>query len=209
MWRTLAALVLLGAALAFASRVPFPAVRSAERERAALERLLADYVRANADEDPEALAALYADDALLLPPEEGVVEGADSIRAFWAGNMEPGLVITPVRVEVHGDAGVLVGRYTVPEHAGAPADSGKCVLTMRRSGLNWRIVTDIWNSSTPTGDEEAPGVEERDSVVTPVELRSRPRACAGRGCGAVVGPNGVQRVTGLRYDYASQGRIRT
>lgn len=168
MWRTLGALVLLGAALAFASRVPFPAVRSPERERAMLERLLADYVRANADEDPDALAALYADDALLLPPEEGVVEGADSIRAFWAGNMEPGLVVTPVRVEVNGDAGVIVGRYTVPEHAGAPADSGKCVLMFRRSGLNWRIVTDIWNSSTPTGGEEEPMGDGRDSVVTPV-----------------------------------------
>ncbi len=163
MWRTLLAFVCFLGALVLASRVPFPDVRAPERERAALERVVDAYVRANAAEDVAALTGLYADDALLLPPDEGLIEGRNGIETFWTSGMEPGLLITPVRVEIHGDAGLVVGRYTVPEHADSPADSGKCVLMFRRSGPNWRITADIWNTSTPRADAMPEG-EPGDSV---------------------------------------------
>ena len=163
MWRTLLALALFVGALLLARRVPFPDLRAPEREKAALERVVQDYVRANADEDAGALASLYADDALLLPPDEGLVEGRERIRTFWSDGMEPGLQITPVRVEIHGDAGLVVGRYTVPEHPDTPADSGKCVLMLKRSGLGWKITADIWNTSTPRADAVPEG-EPEDSV---------------------------------------------
>lgn len=163
MWRTVAALALFVGALLLASRVPFPDLRAPEREKAALERVVDAYVRANADEDAAALTELYADDALLLPPDEGLIEGRAAIRKFWTDGMEPGLVITPVRTEIHGDAGTVVGRYAVPEHADSPADSGKCVLMLKRSGVTWKITADIWNTSTPRADD-APNAEESDSL---------------------------------------------
>ncbi len=172
MWRTLAALALFLGALALASRVPFPDVRSPTREKAALERVVADYVQANLDNDADALAELYDEDALLLPPDASLVEGRKAIRAFWEDGMETGLSIQPVRVEVHGDVGLVVGRYTVPEATDTPADSGKCVLVMRRQGVNWKITSDIWNTSTPKADDQASPLEEnRDSMKTPVGFR--------------------------------------
>lgn len=160
--RVLLALLLFLAVLYGASQIRFPSAGSALTDRGAVDALLHDYVQANQAKDADALAALYDDDALLLPPDEPPVQGRAEILAFWKDGVEPGLEVAPLRVEIHGDAAVIVGRYTVPERDDAPADSGKCVLLLHRRGRGrWRVTTDIWNTSAPRADAEA---EEGDSV---------------------------------------------
>lgn len=181
MWRTLAALLLFVGALVLASRFRFPATPAAPvRTRAALERVVDAYVKANLDGDTEALVALYADDALLLPPDEGLVEGREAIAAFWAEGIEAGLALTPIRVEAEGSTGLVVGRYTVPAQGEAPADSGKCVLMLKRIDGAWRITADIWNSSSPRAEATpSPFEQDRgDSVKIPVRFAPARTAAA-------------------------------
>jgi uncharacterized protein (TIGR02246 family) len=138
---------------ACASAPPRAADRASDRQN--IQRTLERYVEASRRQDAAALSALYADDAVLLPPEEEMVIGRKAIERFWQDGMEPGLSVEAVRVQVQGEAGYLIGRYTLAATADAPADSGKTVLCFRReAGDRWAVTADIWNSSSADDDAE-------------------------------------------------------
>lgn len=138
-------------------------------DTAGLEDVVARYEAATNAQDVESLAALYAPDAVLLPPDGGLVEGQDAIRAFWADGMEPGLSFEVVRVFATGDRGVVVGRFHLAPTDEAPADSGKYVLGLRREAGRWLVEADIWNA-TPS-DEEQQEEEHADPRTRVIALR--------------------------------------
>lgn len=132
-----------------------------------IERTVARYVRASNAGDAEGLAALYADDAILLPPEDTLVRGRRAIEAFWEKGMETGLSLETVRLDVHGDAAFLVGRYELAETADAPADGGKCAMSLvRQQDGSWQVTTDIWNGDTGSSGAEDDGNEQPITPVT-------------------------------------------
>ena len=140
------ALVLLAAACR-----PAPAAPAADAR--AMREAVTRYESASNDGDADALSALYADDALLLPPDGAVVAGRDSILAFWKDGIEPGISFEVVDSKTEGGTGFVAGRFLVEATDSAPADSGKYVLCLRRQPDGaWRVVADIWNS-TPSADE--------------------------------------------------------
>ena len=141
------ALLLLAAAC---GAVPVP---SGDDEQAVRD-LVARYQAASNEGDAVALAALYADDALLLPPDDGIVAGRDAILAFWQDGIESGISFEVVESSATGGSAYVVGRFLMEASASAPADSGKYVLCLRRQPDGaWRVVADMWNA-TPSGDEE-------------------------------------------------------
>jgi len=142
----LAALLLVAAC-----RAPAPA--GARPDTEGLEQVVARYEAATNAQDIESLAALYAPDAVLLPPDGGLVEGQAAIRAFWADGMEPGLSFEVVRVFATADRGVVVGRFHLAPTDEAPADSGKYMLGLRREAGRWLVEADIWNA-TPSDEEQ-------------------------------------------------------
>jgi uncharacterized protein (TIGR02246 family) len=145
----------LASALAAGCASSPPRAADRESDRQDIQRTLERYVEASRSQDAAALAALYADDAVLLPPEEEMVVGREAIERFWQDGMEPGLSVETVRVQLQGEAGYLIGRYTLPATDDAPADSGKTVLCFRReAGGRWAVTADIWNSSSAHDDAE-------------------------------------------------------
>lgn len=153
--KVLLALLVFLAVLAAASQLHFPSGPAGGADEGEVQAVLDAYVRANRAKDAKALVTLYDDDAMLLPPDEPPVRGKAGILAFWLQGVEPGLDVVPLRVEIHGDAAVIVGSYTVPEQDGTPADSGKCVLLLHRRGRGrWKVSTDIWNTSSPRSDAQ-------------------------------------------------------
>jgi uncharacterized protein (TIGR02246 family) len=129
--------------------------------RQAIEAAVRRYVSASNDGDAEALAALYADDAMLLPPDHEPIQGRDAIGAFWRQGTDEGLEVTTLTVEVDGDVGYSVGRYHLPPTDEEPADSGKYVMCLKRQrDGSWKLTADIWNRS---GDDE----EDDDSTPSP------------------------------------------
>lgn len=111
-------------------------------------------IRGGAGSD-SAVAQLYTDNAVLMPPNEGIVEGRAAIRAYFA-KQPPGmeLELTPVDFDGRGDMAYVRGTYVVqvPGAGGAPmvVDRGKYLEIQRRSGGNeWRIAVDIFNSDQP------------------------------------------------------------
>jgi uncharacterized protein (TIGR02246 family) len=127
--------------------------------RRAIESAVSNYVSASNHGDSEALTALYADDAVLLPPDHEPIEGREAIGEFWSQGTDSGLEVTTLRLEVDGDLGYLVGQYQLPATDGEPADSGKYVMCLKRqSDGSWKLTADIWNSSA---EADAPTDEDR------------------------------------------------
>jgi uncharacterized protein (TIGR02246 family) len=117
--------------------------------RQAIEAAVRRYVAASNQGDAEALAALYADDAMLLPPDHEPIRGREAIGAFWRQGTDEGLEVTTLAVEVDGDLGYSVGRYHLPPTDEEPADSGKYVMCLKRQrDGSWKLTADIWNRST-------------------------------------------------------------
>ena len=133
------------------------APRSADRQ--AIEAAVSRYVAASNQGDAEALTELYAEDAVLLPPDHLPIHGRRAIGEFWRQGTDSGLAVRTLRVEVDGSIGYLVGQYSLPQTEEEPADSGKYVMCLRRQrDGSWKLTADIWNSSAPEEpqDEEPP-----------------------------------------------------
>ncbi len=99
------------------------------------------------------IAALYADDGMLLPPEGDAVQGRAAIEAFWQGAMDalPGVTVKLETRELHnlGDVAVEVGSYMDTGADGEHVDHGKYLVVWMLKDGKWQMVRDIWNSSMP------------------------------------------------------------
>jgi len=99
-----------------------------------------------------AIAEIYGDGAVLLPPNLPRVSGAASIRQFWAAlwPLNASLSLTPisVRVDATGVLAVEEGSYAfaMPE---MPNDAGKYIVVWQKQSGRWKAIQDIWNSDTP------------------------------------------------------------
>jgi ketosteroid isomerase-like protein len=103
------------------------------------------------------IAALYTDEATILPPHQDLIKGRDKIEAFWRAGLEAGIkdaVLTTGDVDVAGGRISEIGTYTLkiwPEGKSAYEDKGKYLVIWRReSDGSVRLESDIWNSSLPS-----------------------------------------------------------
>jgi len=112
-------------------------------------------IRANAEAfdsamragNTDAFMALYADDAVLLPPNSPAMPGRDAIRQFWSGLLAMGKTDVNLMVDdvyTSGDLAIERGRFelTTPFK-----DSGKYIVVWRNRGGTWQIIDDIFNSN--------------------------------------------------------------
>ncbi len=106
--------------------------------------------------DPASLAALYTEDATLLPPNSEPIRGRQGIQAFMGTLMEMGIrevTLETVDVEYLDDVAYEVGAYTLkiePEGGQATTDQGKYVVVWKRDGDGpWKLAVDMWNTNTP------------------------------------------------------------
>ena len=134
---------------------------SAEDE-AAIRAVDVEWARAASAGDANALTAVYAPDATLLPPNEPVVQGeavkkynADMTNSF-SGPFE----ITTTAVEGRGDLAYVVGKYRAtltPKKAGAkplPTEEGKYIEVMKKQpDGSWKIAYEMWSQNAPPGKQ--------------------------------------------------------
>jgi uncharacterized protein (TIGR02246 family) len=103
--------------------------------------------------DAAAIAALYSRDATLLPPDNPMMKGADSIEAFWQSAMTMGIrggKLETLEVEARDDLAYEMGRFALtmqPEGSESTDLTGKYVVVWKVIGGNWRMHVDIWNTN--------------------------------------------------------------
>jgi ketosteroid isomerase-like protein len=151
---TAAILVLTVASGASAQMTPARPDAAAEQAKLEADSLIwFDYF---AKADGDAMAKLYAEDALLMPPGAPAVKGRAGIRTFLgedaARTKAAGLALKSGAVTgsgVDGDTGWISGTYTVVDASGKTVDSGSYLSVHRRIGGAWLYIRDIWNSDRP------------------------------------------------------------
>lgn len=101
--------------------------------------------------DMDALVALYAPDAMLMPPNGSTDLGQKAARAMFGGMIAAGMTLelTTLEARASGDLGHNVGVYTMHDEDGAAVDKGKFVEIWKHNGDDWQIAVDIWNSDMP------------------------------------------------------------
>lgn len=102
--------------------------------------------------DLEAIARVFAVDAIIMPPDAEMVEGRDAILQHWKGAFDgglSGLEIEPIDIKVMGDLAVEIGHATLsmaPVGAAATVASVKYIETWKKVRGHWRVYRGMWNS---------------------------------------------------------------
>ena len=144
------------------------------RARAEIDSLGREWEEAANRAEVDRLVAIYAPDAVILPPGGPVIEGSETIRELFRQEFErfdTKLAFTTQAIEVEEDMAYRRGRCV---WRGTPRLSGQTVETTnkflevwrRQSDGSWRIAVDMWNPS-----EAVPGGV---GVTTTPELRTDP-----------------------------------
>ena len=161
---TFAIVGVLAAAIGCAQAPPAAPDTSADQARLQADALIWFDHYANGDAD--AMANLYAEDALLMPPGAPAVTGRAAIRTFLgedaAKTKAAGFSLKAGSVTglgIDGDTGWISGTYTVVDASGATIDSGSYLSVHRRTNGAWPYIRDIWNSDRPPA-AAAPGGDE-------------------------------------------------
>jgi len=121
---------------------------SAERTA---EKVLAEYTRAYNAGDSAALAQVYSEDAVMLPPNGEIVRGRAQIEAFWKKGMGKGLKLEVADAKLDGTVAYAAGIYSFPPgpKGPGPTDRGKFMVGLKKVSGSWKIAADIWNEARP------------------------------------------------------------
>ncbi len=106
--------------------------------------------------DLEKLTALYAADAVVMPPNHEAVRGRAAIHEFFKGVLAGGvtdILHAATAVKASGNQAYVLGRYSlsVPQKDGsAKQDRGKFLhIWERQPGGAWRITVGAFSSDLP------------------------------------------------------------
>jgi uncharacterized protein (TIGR02246 family) len=108
-------------------------------------------VQAVTNRDAEAVAALYAPDALVLGPGSAPLSGRDAIRDAWAGNFRHGysnLEVGRVRTERGTDRAAMFFYWRAtfqPEGQQPRQITGRSLLYLTLVEGGWLISADMWH----------------------------------------------------------------
>lgn len=108
--------------------------------------------------DANAAAAIYAEDATLLPPASEPLRGRPAIERFWQTGVETGIQqVELVVLDLHrrGDVVFEVGQYTLhlaPESGRPVVDRGRYLVVHRiEADGRWRRAAEMFSPDQPPG----------------------------------------------------------
>ena len=138
--------VVLVLALAVSACAPQAADQSAE-----FAAVVGGWQAAYDSGDPDALAAVYTEDCVLMPPNAELGTGQAFARETFSGMIEAGLTSTTetIAASAAGGVGYHAGKYTVYAPDGSVADRGKFIEGFKKVNGEWKIAHDIFNSDLP------------------------------------------------------------
>jgi uncharacterized protein (TIGR02246 family) len=129
-----------------------------DEDKASVRAVDAQWARAATAGDGQAIAALYASDAILLPPGEPMVKG-EAAKKYWVNfvnGFSGPIELNTMAVEGGGNVASAIGTYTMsltPRKAGAkplPTQEGKYLEVLRRQNDgSWKIIYDMWSPNAP------------------------------------------------------------
>ena len=156
-WLSVGVVALAGSMIVFAR-----AASPASADETAIRAQTTSWVKAYNGGDAKAVAALYAEDALLLPPGAPGARSRAAILEFLtkdiAGSKAAGavFVVDPkTDVGVSGNMGWESGTYKVTVK-GAVVETGKFLSVSRKKDGKWLYIRDTWNADAPPAPPAPP-----------------------------------------------------
>jgi len=138
----------------FALVAQIPRGVDADEVRKAVEAALAEWAAAFNRGDAVAVAGLYTEGAIVMPPDIEMVRGRQGIQEFWQTMIQRGLkdiVFTTVEVQADGNTAYEIGRVSLTlyakDQAPKPRSSKYVVVWKRQADGSWKLHVDIWNSA--------------------------------------------------------------
>ena len=120
--------------------------------KAAIEAVNKQFSAAVEKKDAAAIAALYTEDAMVLPQNFAMVKGRTEIKGLFEGFLASGIKgisFTTIEVESFGETAIEVGEFVLTGADGTVADRGKSVVVWKRVKGEWKLHRDIFNTSLP------------------------------------------------------------
>lgn len=104
--------------------------------------------------DAAALASLYSETAILMPPNEPIVSGRTAIQAWFERALLRlrSVRIVPIESTAESDQAFQVGTFTTAVTSSGREDAplpGKYLLVLRKHAGEWKIQYDIWSLDQP------------------------------------------------------------
>jgi uncharacterized protein (TIGR02246 family) len=122
-------------------------------DEAAIRAADSAWFKAHNASDADAVAALYADDAVISVPGAPAARGSAAVRAAIdkdvADMKAAGLTLVPsptADLGASGDLGWIWNTFAAKDKSGATVDAGKYLTLLARRDGKWVIIRDIWNS---------------------------------------------------------------
>jgi uncharacterized protein (TIGR02246 family) len=126
-----------------------PDSRSAKAAQEDINDVHSGLLKAYNAKDAAGIAALYSDDAILMPPNLAPVKSKIAVGDFMRQMLMPpygSMLLNPAETVVSGDYAFSSGFYTVLRTDGTTLDTGKFVEVFKNESGGWRIYRDIYNS---------------------------------------------------------------
>jgi ketosteroid isomerase-like protein len=120
----------------------------------------AEWSKVAGAKDLDKTVSFYADDAMVLPPNEPMVTSKDGIRNLWRGFLDSLTAIswktTRVEMAKSGDVGYLIGTYEMTMKDGTK-DRGKyCEVWKKQADGKWKVDVDMFSSDLPVQPASSP-----------------------------------------------------
>lgn len=122
----------------------------------AIGAMRAAFVAALREGDAAAAAAVYSDDASLLPPSAEPLKGREAIAAFWRAGVDAGISdveLDALELERVDGLAYEIGRYALrlqPAGGATVVDRGSYVLVhARQTDGSWRRAVEMFSPKAP------------------------------------------------------------
>jgi len=118
------------------------------------------WIAAYSKGDIDALLALYAEDAIVMPPGVPAAAKGEALRAFFTTDIATSAGTTfemgDSTTGVSGNLGWHSGTFAVKDTAGNTVGTGKYMEVWRKQDGKWLILRDMWNLDAPPASMAAP-----------------------------------------------------
>jgi len=126
-----------------------------EDVRKAIEKVVLKACEGLRQGNASAIAAIYTEDAAILPPNSEMIRGRQGIEKFWKAAMQMGVkdAVFPI-LELSGTDEIVhtIGNYTIkiqPKGQKPTEHNGKYITIWKHTASGWKVHRDIWNSNMP------------------------------------------------------------
>jgi uncharacterized protein (TIGR02246 family) len=120
------------------------------QSKAEMQKLNDKWAEAFNKGDAAAVAAMYTEDAYLLPAGAAMLKGRPAIEGFWRQSMQQLGDVKCTTIDVKslgGSAAREIGTCSFKTKGQPPQPGGlKYAVVWQKEGGRWKLLQDIWNS---------------------------------------------------------------